>query len=107
MLQYVRDGKITLEQVVDKMSHAPAKCFKIAGKGYIREGYDADLVLVDLKAPYTVSKENILYKCGWSPFEGHTFPSSVVTTFVNGNKVYHNGKVVTDVKGHRLRFDRN
>lgn len=106
MLQYVKEGRISLEKVVEKMCHAPARCFQIAERGYIREGYHADLVLVNLNMPYTVSKENILYKCGWSPFEGHTFPATIYTTFVNGEKVYELGKVYDHAMGARMRFDR-
>ena len=106
MLQYVQDGRITIEKVVEKMCHAPAQCFQVARRGYIREGYQADLVLVDLKGSYTVSKENILYKCGWSPFEGHTFPASVHTTMVNGNIVYEKGRVSNLYRGERVLFDR-
>ncbi|MBS1773587.1 MAG: dihydroorotase [Bacteroidetes bacterium] len=106
MLQYVKEGKLSIEKVVEKMSHAPAKCFQIAERGYIREGYFADMVLVDLNKPYTVSKENILYKCGWSPFEGHTFPASVEYTFVNGNAVYENGRVNDSICGQRLLYNR-
>lgn len=106
MLQYVNEGKISLEKVVEKMSHAPAECFKIRERGYIREGYFADLVLVDMKGATTIGKENILYQCGWSPFEGHTFPSRITHTLVNGNIVYENGRVLDLVKGQRLRFDR-
>lgn len=106
MLQYVQDGHISIEKVVEKMSHAPAQCFQINNRGYIREGYYADLVLVDMKKSYTVSKQNILYKCGWSPFEGHSFPASVSYTLVNGNVVYEDGKVNDTVRGQRLSFDR-
>jgi dihydroorotase len=106
MLQYVKDGKLSIEKVVEKMSHAPAQCFQIAERGYIREGYFADLVLVDLNNTSTVSKQNILYKCGWSPFEGHTFPASVKYTLVNGNVVYENGIINDSVRGQRLMFDR-
>lgn len=106
MLQYVKQAKISLEKVVEKMCHAPAQCFQIAKRGYIREGYHADLVLVDLNEPYTVSKGNILYKCGWSPFEGHTFPAAIHTTIVNGNIVYENGRVLDLYKGQRILFDR-
>jgi dihydroorotase len=106
MLQYVKEGRISLEKVVEKMCHAPAQCFQIAGRGYIREGYSADLVLVNLGLGTTVSKNNILYKCGWSPFEGHTFPASVQYTFVNGAVAYENGKVNDTVRGQRMRFDR-
>jgi len=106
MLQYVKQGRITIEKVAEKMSHAPAQCFQIANRGYIREGYHADLALVDMNNTTTVSKQNILYKCGWSPFEGHTFPASVRYTFVNGQVAYENGKVNEAVRGERLKFDR-
>jgi len=107
MLDFYHDGKISLEKIVEKASHAPAVCFKIRERGYIREGYKADLVLVDLNRKHTVSKENIYYKCGWSPLEGHTFNSSIDTIFVNGNKVFANGVFKEDVKGERLEFYSN
>jgi dihydroorotase len=106
MLQYVQQGRISIEKVVEKMCHAPAQCFRIAKRGYIREGYHADLVLVDMQNGQTVTKGNILYKCGWSPFEGHTFPASVHTTFVNGVIVYENGMVIDGTMGQRLKFER-
>ena len=106
MLHYVQQGKISIEKVVEKMSHAPAVCFQIKERGYIREGYYADLVLVDLKKQYTVSKENILYRCGWSPMEGMTLPASITHTIVNGNVVYENGQVIESQKGMRLNFVR-
>lgn len=106
MLQYVQQGKISIEKMVEKMSHAPAVCFQIAERGYIREGYFADLVLVDLNNPYKVTKENLLYKCGWSPFEGHSFPATIRHTLVNGEIAYENGKVNDTVRGQRLRFNR-
>jgi dihydroorotase len=106
MLQYVQQGNISIEKVVEKMCHAPAQCFQIAKRGYIREGYHADLVLVDMKGGTTVNKSNILYKCGWSPFEGHTFPASIQKTFVNGEIVYDNGQVIDTVRGQRLSFER-
>ena len=106
MLAYHKQGKISLEKIVQKMSHAVADCFQIQGRGYIREGYYADLVIVDLNESLTVSKENILYRCGWSPFEGHTFPAIVTHTFVNGCLVYGNGTWDESVKGKRLLFDR-
>ena len=87
------------------MSHDVAECFKIADRGYVREGYYADLVLVDLEKPWTVSKENILYKCGWSPFEGTTFSSSVTHTFVSGHKAYAGGKTDESQYGKRLLFN--
>jgi dihydroorotase len=106
MLKYVEEGKISMEKMVEKMSHAVATCFQIKDRGFIREGYHADLVLVK-KAPYTVSKENILYHCGWSPFEGNSFPYQVNTTFVNGYKVYHDGVFNEAKKGQRLQFTRS
>jgi dihydroorotase len=106
MLKYVDEGKISMEKMVEKMSHAVATCFQIKERGFIREGYHADLVLVK-KAPYTVTKENILYHCGWSPFEGNSFPYQVNTTFVNGNKVYHEGVFNEAQKGQRLQFTRS
>lgn len=107
MLQYVQEGRISIEKVAEKMSHAVARCFQIKDRGFVREGYFADLVLVDLKGGYTVTKENILYKCGWSPFEGHTFPASVTHTLVSGNIVYEKGQVSDLVTGQRLSFDRS
>ena len=106
MLKYVDEGKISMEKMVEKMSHAVATCFQIKERGFIREGYHADLVLVK-KAPYTVTKENILYHCGWSPFEGNHFPYQVNTTFVNGYKVYHEGVFNEAQKGQRLQFTRS
>ncbi len=106
MLHYVREGKISLEKVVEKMCHAVAVCFQIAERGYIREGYHADLVLVDLERPSIVERGNILYKCGWSPLEGFRFPATVTHTFVNGHLVYGNGVFDESQWGQRLRFDR-
>jgi dihydroorotase len=94
-----------LEKVVEKMCHAPADLFRIEKRGYIRPGYYADMVLVDPNAPQKVSSENILYKCGWSPFEGETFDARVVRTFVNGNTVYDHGKFDENVRGKRLKFN--
>ena len=105
MLYYVKMGKISIEKVVEKMSHAVATCFKIKERGFIREGYHADLVMVDLNKSYQVNKKNILFKCGWSPLEGFTFPASVEKTFVNGNLVYENGAVIDSNMGSRLRFE--
>jgi dihydroorotase len=107
MLHYVKEGRITIEKVVEKMSHAVAECFQIAERGYIREGYFADLVLVDMNKPTTVSKGNILYKCGWSPLENFTFPASITNTFVNGNLVYGSNGFDESNKGMRLKFNRN
>ena len=106
MLQYVKQGKITIEKMVEKMSHAVATCFEIKDRGFIREGYYADLVIVDLNETTTVSPSNILYKCGWSPLEGETFPASITHTFINGNLVYGNGIWNESTKGLRLKFDR-
>ncbi|MDB5207393.1 MAG: dihydroorotase [Flavisolibacter sp.] len=106
MLYYFKQGKISLEKMVEKMSHAVADCFQIKERGYIREGYFADLVIVDLAEQTTVSKENILYKCGWSPLEGVTFPAAITHTFVNGNIVYENGTTDDSYKGMRLTFER-
>ena len=106
MLHYHKQGKISLEKVVQKMSHAVADCFQIKERGYIREGYYADLVLVDLNKPTTVSTNNILYKCGWSPFEGFEFPAAITHSFVNGRMVYGNGNWDESVTGMRLQFDR-
>ena len=96
-----------MEKLVEKACHAPAVCFVVNGRGFIREGYFADCVLVDLNKTTSVSKDTILYKCGWSPFEGHTFSSSIDKTFVNGHLLFDQGKQVDDVKGMRLSFDRN
>lgn len=106
MLQKVEEKMISIERVVEKMAHAPADLFRIEDRGYLREGYFADIVVVDPKQEYTVSKENILYKCGWSPFEGVNFSNSVDMTFVNGNLVYHNGLVLDGSVGSRLLFNR-
>jgi dihydroorotase len=106
ILDYVQQGKISIEKVVEKMAHAPAICFQIAERGYIREGYFADLVLVDLHQKFTVNKSNLLYRCAWSPLEGVTFPASVTHTFVNGNLVFHNGQIIEGQNGMRLHYDR-
>lgn len=106
MLKYYKIGKISLEKIAEKMSHAVARCFQIENRGYIREGYFADLVIIDLEATHTVSKENILYKCSWSPFEGEMFPAAITHTFVNGNLVYENGSINDSYKGQRLKFNR-
>jgi len=93
-------------QIVQKMSHNVAEMFEIDRRGFIREGFYADLVLVDLNKPYAVSKSNLLYKCGWSPFEGHTFQSTIDTTIVNGNIVYNKGQIDESIKGKRMLFKR-
>ena len=105
MLHYVNEGKISLEKVVEKMSHAVARCFQVKERGFIREGYHADLVLVNLNASATISKENILYKCGWSPLEGFSTPV-ITNSFVNGHLVYGNGAFDESQMGMRLRFNR-
>jgi dihydroorotase len=106
MLHYVKQGKLSLEKVAEKMSHAVATCFQIAERGFIHEGYFADLVIADLNKTTTVSKENILYKCGWSPLEGFTFPAAITHTFVNGHLVYGNNVFDESQKGQRLKFNR-
>ena len=107
MLHHASIGDISLERIAEKMSHAVADCYSIAERGYIREGYFADLVMVDLKKPYTVSNENILYKCGWSPLLNFTFPASIINTMVNGNIVYGNDKIISGELGKRLLFNKN
>ncbi len=106
MLHYAKEGKISIERAAEKMSHAVAKCFQVKERGFIREGYYADVVLIDMNKPFTVSRENILYKCGWSPLENFTFPATITQTFVSGNLVYANGKFDESKKGMRLRFER-
>ena len=106
MLHYHQLGRISLEKIAEKMSHAVAECFGIKDRGYIREGYQADLVLVDLTKEHIVSKENLHYKCGWSPLEGFHFPATVTHTFVNGHLVYGNGLFDESKKGERLKFNR-
>ncbi|WP_298646298.1 dihydroorotase [uncultured Proteiniphilum sp.] len=106
MLELVKKGFYTKELVTEKMCHAPAQLFRVKERGFIREGYYADLVLIDPARPYTVTSGNLFYKCGWSPFEGETFGCSVYTTFVNGNRVYQNGKVTEGVFGKALEFHR-
>ncbi|MCF8452314.1 MAG: dihydroorotase [Pedobacter sp.] len=106
MIEFYKQGKISLEKIVEKMAHSPAICFQIENRGFIREGYWADLVLVDLNKRSTVNRANVLSKCGWSPFEGQTFASSVVSTIVSGNLVYENGKITDGVFGKRLVFNR-
>ena len=106
MLELVKQGKITIEKVVEKMAHNPAILFNIKERGYIREGYFADLVLVNPNLPQTVTKTNLLYKCGWSPFEGYTFSNSINSTFVNGHLAYHQGQFDESQKGSRLLFNK-
>ncbi len=106
MLEMMHQGVFTLEQVVEKMCHAPARLFQVKDRGFISEGQHADMVLVDLNAPWTVAKGNLLYKCGWSPFEGQTFRSRVLRTWVNGQVAYAEGQVDRTVRGMRALFNR-
>jgi len=106
MLELYHQGKLSLQDIVNKMCHTPADIFQVKERGYIKEGYWADLVLVDLDSSWTVNKDNILYKCKWSPFENQTFKSKVTHTIINGNLVYENGSFNESVKGKRLSFDR-
>ena len=106
MLEFYHQGKIALEKVVEKMSHNPSILFRIEKRGFIREGYFADLALVDLNAPWKVEKSNVLAKCGWSPFENQTFRSSITHTFVSGHLAYANGQFDEAMQGQRLMFNR-
>lgn len=106
MLTFVKQGKITLEKVVEKMAHNPAILFQIENRGFLREGYQADIVLVNLNQPQTVRKDNILYHCGWSPIEGEELSATVVSTFVNGNLAMNQGEISEEKFGQRLLFNR-
>ncbi|MBS1524110.1 MAG: dihydroorotase [Bacteroidetes bacterium] len=106
MLELYHQGKISLEQITEKMAHNVATCFQVDRRGFVREGYWADLVLVDLNKPWTVNRSNILYKCGWSPFEGTTLRSSIMHTIVSGNLSYSNGSIIEGKQGKRLKFNR-
>jgi dihydroorotase len=106
MLDYVREGRITLEKVVEKMAHAPAECFRVEERGFLREGYWADMVLANLNSSSEVTKESLLYKCGWSPLEGTRFSSRIEKTWVNGEMVWNGTDIAEGVRGARLRFDR-
>jgi dihydroorotase len=106
MFEYYKKGKISLEKVVEKMCHNPAILFEIEKRGFVKEGYKADLVIINPNAENTVSKENILYKCGWSPLENETFHSEISHTFVNGFLAFENGKVSPEKHAERLQFDR-
>jgi dihydroorotase len=106
MLELYHQGKISLEQIAEKMAHNVAVCFQIEKRGFIREGYWADLVLVDLNKPWKVNKDNLLYKCKWSPFEGVMFQSKIITTLVSGNIAWDNGNLIEDNPGKRLSFKR-
>ena len=105
MFDMVTEGKISYERVIEKMCHAPAECFNVKERGYLREGYFADVVLIK-KSDWTVSKDNILYKCNWSPFEGRSFIHKVDKTFVNGTLVYSNGEILKESSGQRVEFNR-
>ncbi len=105
MLEMSKKGFVTIEKVIQKMCHAPADLFRVENRGYIREGYFADLVLVDPKKSWIVSPENILYKCGWSPFEGTEFSNKVVATYINGMCAFKNDKIIESVKGKRISFN--
>jgi len=106
MLEFVKEGKISLEKVVEKMAHNPAKLFKIEDRGFIKEGFFADLAIVDLNSPWLVTKENILAKCGWSPFEGKVFSAKVDSTLVNGHFAMRNGNISENKFAKRLLFNR-
>ena len=106
MLEKAKEGLISVERVVEKMAHAPAICFQLAERGFIREGYYADLVVVDPMETITVDKSNVLYKCGWSPFEGVTFNHKIAGTYVNGTLVYDGNQIVSEQKGMRVLFNR-
>ncbi len=106
MLEKAKEGIISVERVVEKMAHAPAICFQLAERGFIREGYYADLVVVDPTETITVNKSNVLYKCGWSPFEGVTFSNKIAGTYVNGILVYDGKQIVSEQKGMRVLFNR-
>ncbi|CAL2087067.1 dihydroorotase [Tenacibaculum sp. 190524A05c] len=106
LFEKVKEGVISVEKVVEKMSHNPAKLFQVSKRGFIKEGYFADIVLVDPSSSWEVAKDNVLYKCGWSPFEGEEFSSKITHTFVNGVLMYDNGTFNEEVKGKRLLFDR-
>jgi len=105
-LELYHQGKITLEQIAEKMAHNVATCFQIDKRGFIREGYWADLALINLNDPWKVNTDNILYKCKWSPFEGTTFQSKIITTLVSGNIVWDKNKLVEGNNGKRLSFNR-
>jgi len=106
LFDLARDSQLSVETIVERTSHAVADIFGVVDRGYVREGYFADLVLIDSEKPYTVEASNLLYKCHWSPFEGHTFSSTIDTTVVNGTVVFHDGQLAGDVVGQRLQFSR-
>ncbi|MDA1182551.1 MAG: amidohydrolase family protein, partial [Bacteroidetes bacterium] len=104
MLEFNRQGLISLEKIIEKMCHNVATLYRIEKRGFIRKGYFADITLVDLNSPWTVNKENILYKCGWSPLEGTSFHAKVTHTFVNGNLVYDNRRFYESIPGNKIEF---
>jgi dihydroorotase len=106
MLEFYHQKKITLEKIAEKMSHAVADCFRVKERGYIREGYWADLTLVDIKRSWKVKQRSLFYKCGWSPFEEVVFKSSVTHTFVNGHLAFSNGEFDETEKGRRILFEK-
>jgi dihydroorotase len=106
MLELVHNGKISIEKLVEKMCHHVAEIYRIKDRGYVREGYYADLVLLDLDETWKVSPKNIFYKCQWSPFENQYFKSKIVKTFVNGNIAYDNGVINQNTLGKRLQFSK-
>ena len=106
LIELYHQGVLSLEQIVEKFAHNPARLFDVKDRGFVRTGYKADLVLVDLNAPWTVNQSNILYQCGWSPFEGNVFQARVMHTLVNGQLVYTDGKFPQQTFGERLTFNR-
>ena len=104
MLELWKQGKVKIETIVDKMCHNQAAIFGIKDRGFIREGYHADLVLIDVENTTLVSNDSLLYKCKWSPVEGYTFHSRIEKTFVNGNLIYNDGKIINKSKGNQLSF---
>ena len=106
MLELAKQGIFTVEQVVERMSHGPADCYEIAQRGYIKEGYYADLAMVNLNLPDSTSTATPAYKCGWSPFEGMSFSSSIINTMVNGTLVVENGKLTGSRNAQELKFNR-
>ncbi len=107
MLEFYHQGKISLEKIIEKMCHAPAICFQVEKRGFLKEGFYADIAIMDIHEAWKVTKENILYKCNWSPFEEHTFTGNITHTFVNGHLAYNNGIFDESKKGERLLFNRN
>jgi len=105
MLDFYKKGMISLERIVDKMCHAPARCFNVEKRGFLDEGYWADIVILDLEGETKITKDNILYKCGWSPLENMSFKGEITHTIVNGNVVYHDGQIIEGTTGKRVLFN--